>query len=151
VGKNGAMRLLAPLAALPLVLSLAACGGGDDQENPPAPTSAPAAVVTTTAPAAGASTTLLGTLGTASNGDAFEIGLTREDGSAVETLPAGTYTIKVDDRTAIHNWHLQGDGVDEQTGVGAKEVKEFTVTLTAGDYKFHCDPHPSMSGTVTVT
>jgi plastocyanin len=141
---------LAPLAALPLVLVLAACGSDDEPSSTVSTPSTTSSASTAPAPA-GSTTTLIGTLGTASNGDAFEIGLTREDGSAVESLPAGTYTIKVDDRSAIHNWHLEGDGVDEATGVSAKEAKDFTVTLTAGKYKFHCDPHPSMNGSLTVT
>ena len=68
------------------------------------------------------------------------------------SLPAGTYTIKVEDKSSMHNFHLTGAGVDEATDLGAVEEKTWTVTLSAGEYKYVCDPHvSSMSGSFTVT
>ena len=97
------------------------------------------------------STVLIGTVGTADDPDAFEIALTTEDGEPVESIPAGDYTIEVDDPSAIHNFHLTGGSVDETTSVTEKEQATFQVTLEPGEYTYVCDPHPSMVGTVQVT
>ena len=158
------MRLPALLLTVPLALSLAACGGGDDDEGvtttPPetatttaAPTTAaPQASASVGAPAAGEGPRLIGTIGTADDPEAYEIGLTNPDGTPAEDLPAGSYTIMVDDASFMHNWHLTGEGVDVATGVAAKESKVFQVELVAGQtYTFVCDPHTgSMTGEVTV-
>lgn len=130
------------LLALALASSLAACGGGSTAPEVDGP------VATGIAPGA----TLLGTIGTPEDPDDFSIGLTDESGAAVTTLPAGDYTIKVDDQTRIHNWALSGDGVDDvATEVSGTGEQSFPVTLTAGEYTYVCDPHPSMTGTITVT
>ena len=97
------------------------------------------------------STVLLGSVGTADDPEAFEIALTTEDGEPVESLPAGDYTIEVDDPAATHNFHLVGGSVDETTSVPDTEQTTFEVTLEPGEYTYKCDPHPPMTGTFTVT
>jgi hypothetical protein len=79
------------------------------------------------------------------NNDIF---LTFDDGSAVgnqdrtpPTIPAGTYTIRVVDDTAEHNFHLVGPGVDMLTGTGDLQSPTWVVTLTNGTYRFVCDNH----------
>lgn len=96
-------------------------------------------------------TVLIGTVGTPEDPDAFEIALTTEDGEAVTSLPAGDYTIQVEDPSAIHNFHLTGGSVDETTSVPGTEPATFEVTLEPGDYRYVCDPHPNMTGEFTVT
>lgn len=98
-----------------------------------------------------AGTVLIGTVGTAEDPEAFEIALTTEDGEEVTSLPAGDYTIQVDDPSTIHNFHLTGGSVDESTSVPDKEQVMFDVTLEPGEYTYTCDPHPPMTGTFTVT
>ncbi len=72
-------------------------------------------------------------------------------GKAVKTLKAGKYTITVSDRSAIHNFHLKGKGVNKDSGIVAVGTKRWTVTLKRGSYVFVCDPHPtSMKGKFTV-
>jgi plastocyanin len=97
------------------------------------------------------STVLLASVGTADDPEAFEIALTTEDGEPVETLPAGDYTIEVDDPATTHNFHLTGGSVDETTSVPETEQTTFEVTLEPGEYTYKCDPHPPMTGTFTVT
>ncbi len=103
-------------------------------------------------PVAGAPT-LRGTVGTEESPDAFEIALVDEDGEPVTELEAGEYNIEVTDPTSVHNFHLSGgDGaVDERTGVTEREEVTWVVTFEPGDYRFICDPHPSMNGQFTVT
>ena len=68
------------------------------------------------------------------------------------SVPAGTYTLTVDDQSSGHNFHLTGDGVDVKTEVSETGTKTFQITLKPGTYKFQCDPHASsMNGTLTVT
>lgn len=94
---------------------------------------------------------LLGTVGTEDDPDAFEIALTTEDGEPVSELQAGDYTIEVTDPSASHNFHLVGGSVDETTSVRDTEEVTWEVTFEEGEYTYRCDPHPSMTGSLTVT
>ena len=81
------------------------------------------------------------------NNDIF---LTFDDGSTVgnqdrntPTIPAGTYTIRVVDDTAEHNFHLVGPGVDMSTDTTSTSSPTWTVTFqNGGTYRFVCDNHP---------
>jgi len=91
---------------------------------------------------------LIGTVGT---GDAFSIGLSDANGSPVHHLDPGTYTLLVHDRSALHNFHLAGPGVDVATDIEGIGDQTFTITLSDGTYTFQCDPHSNvMSGVFTV-
>ena len=50
-------------------------------------------------------------------GDAFTIALTDGSGAPVSSLKAGSYTVKVSDKSKIHNFHLTGPGVEQTTSV----------------------------------
>lgn len=85
-------------------------------------------------------------------GPGFAISLTKL-GKRVTTLKAGRYTIVVHDKASIHNFVLEGPGVERDITtpafVGTKTV---TVLLRKGRYKFYCRPHESsMFGFVRVT
>ena len=96
--------------------------------------------------------TLVASIGTEGDPDAFVITLTDSEGQPVQSLPAGDYTIEVVDPSAIHNFHLTGPGgVDESTTVPAKTETTWQVTLEEGDYTYVCDPHPRMVGGFSVT
>jgi hypothetical protein len=58
---------------------------------------------------------LIATVGT---NDSQVITLTHENGAPVNDIPAGTYTIEVRDRSSMHNFHLTGAGVDQETSSG---------------------------------
>ncbi|HVV59925.1 MAG TPA: plastocyanin/azurin family copper-binding protein [Gaiellaceae bacterium] len=105
-----------------------------------------AAAAALAAPAAFAGgTTLTGT-----DGPGFTITLT-QGGKKVTSLKAGTYTLKISDKSNIHNFHLTGPGVDKKTSVGAVQNVTWKVTLKKGTYKYVCDPHVSiMHGSFTV-
>ena len=93
-----------------------------------------------------AASTLVATVG-----PGFTITLT-SGGKKVTTLKAGTYTIKVADKSSIHNFHLTGSGVNKKTSVAAKVNTTWKVVLKKGTYKFVCDPHKSfMKGSFTVS
>jgi len=121
-----------------VLLLVAACGSADEE---PVETRAEGAP------------TLQALVGTEQSPDAFEISLVDEDGQPVTELPAGEYNIEVNDPTSVHNFHLSGgDGaVDEKTGATEKIETVWVVDLKAGEYRFMCDPHPSMNGQFTVT
>ena len=121
-----------------VLLLVAACGSADEE---PVETRAEGAP------------TLQAMVGTEQSPDAFEISLVDEDGQPVTELPAGEYNIEVNDPTSVHNFHLSGgDGaVDEKTGATEKIETVWVVDLKAGEYRFMCDPHPSMNGAFTVT
>lgn len=96
--------------------------------------------------AAAQGTTLRGSVG-----PGFTIVLADEGGRTVTTLAPGTYTIIVEDRAAIHNFHLSGPGVDMATGVPFVGTVTWTVTFSNGTYTYVCDPHASeMNGSFTV-
>jgi plastocyanin len=105
-----------------------------------------AIVAVLTVPAALASTpTLNGTVG-----PGFTITL-KKAGVKVTKLKAGTYIIKVADKSSIHNFHLKGPGVDKKTSKTAVVNVTWKVTLKKGKYTYVCDPHPFMKGSFTVT
>ena len=95
-----------------------------------------------------AATPLAGTVG-----PGFTITLTK-GGKAVKTLKHGQYTITVQDKATIHDFHLTGPGVDKViTSVSFKGTKSVTVTLKKGTYIYQCDPHArsGMKATFKVT
>ena len=127
-------------SALAVLLLAAACSGGEEEDG-----EAPAEVE--------GAPILVGTVGTEDSPDAFEITLVDEDGKPVTELPAGEYNVEVTDWSAVHNFHLDGgDGaVQEKTGVTEKGKTTWVVTFEPGEYRFMCDPHPSMNGHFTVS
>jgi len=106
-----------------------------------------AAVLTVVANAAAATPKLTGEVG-----PSFSIEL-KQGSKDVKTLKAGTYTIKVEDKASIHNFHLKGPGVNKSTGVSFTGEQTWKVKLKKGTYTYQCDPHASagMKGTFKVT
>ncbi len=105
-----------------------------------------ALVVAVAAQGATKSPLLVGTVG-----PGFTITLT-QGGKKVTSLKAGAYTIKVVDKSNIHNFHLTGPGVNKMTSVPVTGVQTWKVVLRKGTYKYQCDPHaPIMKGSFTVS
>lgn len=155
------MRKLALATALAALALTTACGGddagttatppADDQATTDATPSEPA-TASSSEPAEGGGQTLVATVGSESDPEAFVITLTDESGSPVTTLPAGDYTIEVTDHATLHNFHLTGPGgVEETTTVPEVTETSWDVTLEEGDYSYVCDPHPRMVGGFEVT
>lgn len=86
-------------------------------------------------------------------GPGFTIELKTAAGKAVKTLKAGKYTIVVQDKAAIHNFHLRGPGVNKTTSVSGTGSQTWTVTFKPGTYTYQCDPHASvgLKGTFKVS
>lgn len=150
-----ARALLIPAGVVALGLAASACGDDDSSKSSSTPKSSSKSTSsesTTTAAATdttsdGNSSTLMGTVG-----PGFDITLTDGSGEPVDTVPAGTYTIKVSDKSEMHNFHLTGEGVDETTTVPDQGDTTWTVDLKAGTYTYVCDPHSQkMQGSFTVT
>ena len=136
-------RTVIAIGLVVAALALAGCGGDDDEAA--APDTDTTTTTTGSVPEPGA--VLNGSVG-----PGFEISLTTEDGEPVETLAAGSYTISTDDQSDIHNFHLTGEGVEVDTGVGESGTDSFDVTVTEGTYTFVCDPHAgSMNGNFDVS
>lgn len=91
--------------------------------------------------------TLIGTVGPGP-----QITLTTAEGQPVTTLLEGTYTLKVSDKSANHNFHLFGPDLNQTTTVAEVTETTWTVTLKPGGYAFVCDPHQAggMRGTFAV-
>ena len=133
------LALVIGIAAAALVVT--GCGGDDDSASG-----------TTETESTTETTTASGSTLTASVGPGFEISLQDSEGADVTTLAAGEYTIEVDDQSDIHNFHLTGTGVDEDSGVAETGTSTWTVTFEAGSYHFQCDPHAGqMNGDFEVT
>jgi plastocyanin len=87
----------------------------------------------------------------ASVGPGYTISLTDASGAVVKQLQPGAYTIVVDDKSSIHDFHLTGPGVDESTDIAGTGTSTWNVTLSNGTYTYVCDAHAStMKGTFTV-
>src|SRR5215213_8056743 len=96
---------------------------------------------------AAAAKTLSGTVG-----PGFTITL-KSGGKKVKRVKHGTYTIRISDKSNIHNFHIKGPGVNKRiTSVGFKGTKSVTVKLKKGTYRYVCDPHSDdMKGSFKVT
>jgi plastocyanin len=137
------IRIASALTAVTLVLVASACGGGGSSASDQ---------ITEASGASGEPATATGTL-EGEVGPGFEIEV-RQNGEDAESVKAGTYTLKVEDKADIHNFHLIGPGVDNVvTSVSFVGEKTVTVTVKKGTYTYQCDPHASsgMKGTFTVT
>jgi len=126
-----------------LVVGATACGGSSSSSSDETE-----ATTTSEGASASASGTLDGEVGP---GFTIEVSQNGED---AESVKAGTYTLKVEDKSSSHNFHLIGPGVDNTvTEVPFEGEKTLTVTLEKGTYTYQCDPHASggMKGTFEVT
>ena len=85
-------------------------------------------------------------------GPGFSIEVKRA-GMDLKTIRHGTYTIKIQDKSSFHNFHLKGPGLNRKTTVGFKGERTWTITLRKGTYTYQCDPHAAadMKGTFRVT
>ena len=85
---------------------------------------------------------LIATVGT---NDGFDIGLAYPDGRNVSELTPGTYTVRVRDRSRLHNFHLasnQDGSVDFRTELEFVGEQDFTVTFKDRTrYAYACEPH----------
>jgi plastocyanin len=137
------------LAVSALVLATTACGGDDNEPSAGGTTTETTTEETTTSASGGQSS---GTL-EGETGPGFTIEVS-QNGKDAEEVKAGTYTLKVEDKSDMHNFHLIGPGVDDVvTEVDFVGEKTVTVTLQPGTYTYQCDPHANagMKGTFTVT
>ena len=84
-------------------------------------------------------------------GPGFKIEVERGDRD-LKTIKAGTYSIKIEDKSSIHNFHLIGPGLNKKTSVGFKGETTWRIKLRPGRYTYQCDPHASgMKGSFRVT
>lgn len=89
---------------------------------------------------------------TATVGPGATISLRTARGQRVRKLRAGRYRIVVRDRSASHNFHLKGPGVNKRTAVAFRGTATWTLRLRRGTYRFVCDPHAArMRGSFRVT
>jgi hypothetical protein len=90
------------------------------------------------APAAQAYTTFYGTVGPGTT-----IVLRRADGTVVRNARHGNKTFVIRDRSASHNFHLYGPGIDRRTGVAFVGKRTWSpLLLRVGRYTIVCDRHP---------
>jgi plastocyanin len=118
-------RLLLPLAILAVSLTAVAVGTAGTQKSS-------------------------GLTGEVGPGFTIEVKLAGKD---LKTIKAGTYVIKVQDKSNVHNFHLSGPGLNKKTAVGTTTETSWTVKLKPGTYTYQCDPHAAMGmkGTFRVT
>jgi plastocyanin len=110
-------------------------GGGPPTPPPPPPPPPPS------------TTTLFATVGPGPT-----ISLRTRSGRRVSRVRRGRYRIVVRDRSAMHNFHLRGPGINKRTTVAFRGTRTWTVTLRRGLYRFVCDPHAArMRGSFRVT
>ena len=77
----------------------------------------------------------------------------KNGGKDLKTIKAGTYKMKVEDKSSSHNFHLLGPGLNMKTGVSFKGQTTWTIKLKAGRYAYQCDVHAAtgMKGSFRVT
>jgi hypothetical protein len=82
-------------------------------------------------------------------GPGFTIGM-KKGSSKVTSLRAGSYTIKVSDKSNIHNFHLTGPGVNKSTSVPKRGNATWILTLKKGTYRYSSDGSSKTNGSFTV-
>jgi plastocyanin len=66
--------------------------------------------------------------------------LSEGGGSPVTSVVPGTYDVTVEDRSQIHNFHLEGPGVSLTTSLEFTGTTRWNVTLRDGVYTYSSDP-----------
>ena len=82
--------------------------------------------------------------------DNFEITIQTARGAKVGAVEGGAaYTVAVHDRSAEHEFHLAGPGVNGTTSVTKRQTVTWRVRFRQGArHAFYCDPHgEDMRGT----
>jgi len=67
------------------------------------------------------------------------------------SVPAGSVTLTVNDRSRVDNFHLTGPDVNRKTGVPFRGRVSWKLTLQPGRYTYRSDKHKSLRGTFTAT
>jgi plastocyanin len=118
-------RLLLPVALVAVFLAVVATGNASTKKS-------------------------AGLVGETGPGYTIEVKLNGKD---LKTVKAGTYKIKVEDKSSIHNFHLIGKGVNKSTTVAFTGDKTWTIKLSPGKYTYQCDIHATqgMKGSFRVT
>ncbi len=103
-----------------------------------------------TALATAGTTKSSGLVGEVGPGYSIEVKLNGKD---LKTIKAGTYTMKVEDKASIHDFHLIGKGLNKATTVSFVGDRTWRVTFKPGKVTYQCDPHASlgMKGSFRVT
>jgi len=109
-------RLLLPIALVAVFLALVATGNASTSRS-------------------------AGLVGESGPGFSIEVKLNGKD---LKTIKAGTYKIKIEDKAAIHDFHLTGKGVNKATGISFVGDQTWTIKLKPGKYTYQCDPHAAM-------
>lgn len=143
-GRAGATRGARWLAGLALAGLVVAAGCGDDDETREQATSG------TTASTAPAGDDYGGTGGGsgADGGEAGTIVAADFELTSTSVAPGEEVTFRNDDSTA--HTVTADDGAFDTGPVAAGETATFTAPDGPGEIPFHCDIHPSMTGTLTV-
>ena len=146
--------LRVPATGLFALLLVTGCGGAEDPDPPAAPaapTTSPepqAATTTTSEPPAAPTTSPEPPAATT---PAEDLVLTISDFSyrvPERVEPGATVTVRNEDGVG-HTVTSDEEGVFDVV-VGPGEQVSFTVPDEAGDYPFHCTPHPAMTGVLVV-
>jgi plastocyanin len=131
-------RFLALLATGLLVVGLSACGGDDDDDDSASTNTTAASSETTAADDGG---------GTADAGADVTIdGFSFSEGATV----AASAEIVVDNKDGVTHTFTSDDDAWESIEIGGDSESKTAGPAEPGEYKFHCEIHKSMTGTLTV-
>jgi plastocyanin len=114
-------------------------------------------VLASAPPARPANPILIGKVGgaRAHHHNAYVISLRFPDGTAVTSIPAGTYTFVIHDYSRIHNFALGSQTANKRLftgGIRSTGTKSYVLTLTPGSYAYACSAHfQTMNGSFIVT
>jgi plastocyanin len=74
----------------------------------------------------------------------YKIEMVNSANRPLKTVKAGTHRIKIEDKAAIHDFHLVGPGINKRTSLTGIGEVIWSLKLKPGTYRYFCDPHASM-------
>jgi hypothetical protein len=74
-------------------------------------------------------------------GPGMTITLKNARGVKVSQILRGMHTIRVRDKSVLHNFHLLGPDVNRKTRLAFAGLKIWTIKFARGAYRYRCDAH----------
>jgi plastocyanin len=153
---TGRRRVIALVAVGMLVLGLSACGGDDDDSTASNSTSGTTAAATDTTASGGSDTTAGGSDTTAGSSDTTAASTDKPVAVTIKQFAFSSKPVKagqefsIKNEDSVNHTFTSDDSSFQGVAMNGGDTGSTVAPSTPGTYKFHCEIHKSMTGTLTV-